>query len=258
MVPRIQRILRSQCNAPDRTVEWIWTGTGMGGDRDREGIESRLQEDRRVEFQLVKAPATVLARSLAAHALSPDMTQWNLRRNEIEHPGWIRARTRSQRKASVACMVVGLLLIATNLAWRSVLDRENRQAQEQVTSLATEITGLSAQAIPRGLELHTVKTHFDKNRPSGDPFARALSPGVSHALYTLTAAAASHGLSITEFRTSDDTSTFEMWGGAKTFNACHEAQADLARGGYKVEVESGDAAAGGPVRYRMSGALQYE
>ena len=150
------------------------------------------------------------------------------------------------------------LLIATNLAWRSVLDRENRQAQEQVTSLATEITGLSAQAIPRGLELHTVKTHFDKNRPSGDPFARALSPGVSHALYTLTAAAASHGLSITEFRTSDDTSTFEMWGGAKTFNACHEAQADLARGGYKVEVESGDAAAGGPVRYRMSGALQYE
>lgn len=258
IVPRLQRVLRSQCGDADAVIDWVWVGPGIGDAPIRMEVEKALSGDRRMQFRVAKNPDTFLARALAAHALSPEITQWNLRRGDLEHPGWIMVRARSRRKAAVAGIVVGLLLIATNLGWRTILNNKNHSAQARVTALASQLTGLPADKIARGFELHAVTTHLSDNRQSMDPFARALAPGVSDMLYHLAATASANGLSIGEFRTEDDSGTFELGGSAESRAACESARSELARRGIDVKMMLTDSSETESIHYVLRGELQSE
>jgi hypothetical protein len=258
IAPRIQRVLRSQCGGSDTGIDWMWAGSGIAEAPFRTEIETALQRDRQIQFRVAKKPETFLARALAAHALTPDIAQWNLRYGELEHPGWIEVRSRARRSAAFTGIVVGVLLIATNLGWRGVLDHRNDDLQARITTLASELTGLPADKIPRGFELHAVTSGVADPRKSADPFSRALAPGVSDTLYHLAATAAAKGLFIAEFRTEDDRASFEMRGSAESRAACESAQADLSRNGIDVELILPDASDTDSVRYILRGDLQSE
>jgi len=258
IVPRIQRVLRSQCGAGEAGIDWVWAGEGIEGAPIRPEVERALAEDRKIQFRVAGNPETFLARSLAAHALSPDIKQWNLRCGDLEHPGWSKARARSRRKAAVFGIVVGLLLISTNLGWRKALNQRGDGLQARITDLAVQLTGLPAKAISKGHELHIVTSTIGDSRQTMDPFARALAPGVSDMLYHLTATASAMGLSIEEFRTEDDTASFEMRGAAGSRAACESARGELARRGIEVEMTQQDAPDTDLIQYVLRGELRGE
>jgi len=250
-ITRIQHVLRSRLCVNQQAIPWLWVGPGSEDREVRQRIENALSDQ--IQFSTVEDPTTYLATSLALRGLRQEAMDANLRGSELEHRILAQRRQRDFTRSSVAGILVGALLLICSIGGRSIFDARNRSAQKQVTAIASELTGLSAHAIPRGHELFVVNQQLSKAEDPGDPFLRAFVIGPSAALGRTVQAAHPLHIRITSFSARDQ--QFTVRGYATRWQACLKYAQTLNEQGNQVNLQRVSESSQDRIEFVLKGEL---
>ena len=248
-VQRAQQVLRSQfADDPDQPVQWIWTGPGAA---NRDGV-ARLQTMLQGSFAFAfhDKPDSFLARAYSVRGLDGRAAGCNFRTGALAHPAEARRREKTARHAVRVSLAAGLFLCAINGGWLWMLNRQNAAAQNQLSAVASELTGGSR--VPRGQEILTVQRSMEEQDKLVQPLRTAFQPSLNTLLREILATAEANRMIIESVQLKHN--AVSIRGASDDWDGCDALAARLREIGFIVDPpQREDAAEDEKVHFTVQG-----
>lgn len=241
---RLTSWLRAQ---QGEAVQWAWTGPGAAQAAVLDAVRSALRLSEDAPSLVHQQPVTFLARAVAARAITSDPLSCNLRDGPQEHPLHQRAVARSQRRLVAWALAAALAVGAVNLSWLVFLTQRRDGLQAQVQTLAHHLAGTTR--VPRGQEVLTAERARQEQAARFDAFHRALAPSALRDLERLLATAAEQQMTLDTVALRSQ--SLACSGTAADWERCDLLHAQLAKSGWRPELERHDAGADERVHFSL-------
>lgn len=248
---RIERNLRAREDW-DHTgrVHWYWAGPAADDEALVGRVEQAVQSFMAPVFNRHHDPAHFAVRALTWSAFAADVPSVNFREGAGAHPVQRMWERRSRRGWLSRLAAASLLLIAMNIGWRALMDREHHRVQAALTAAAREMTGLPNP--PRGQEVLVVNQHVDERMDYAGPLLRMFKPSLREDLHRLLLEAIRRDMLFEKMALSDRRVLIQ--GTAADWDQPAELAAQLRARGYNVsEPDRKDAGADERVRFTIQG-----
>lgn len=183
---------------------------------------------------LINEPSTFLARAAARRALCLTASRTNLRRGRFLHPVEAERMARRSYLAAAACLVAGLFLLASNIAWRVAAEHRSATLQNALREAAVSITG-NPRLVPPKQELTAAKRSVEAQALLYAPFVAPFQPPLTAPLKAAIAAANTHSMTIEAVTLNRR--AMVMHGLAPDWNKCERAAASLSQEGWRPRLE---------------------
>jgi hypothetical protein len=239
-VARLNQQLRVNLReAADAAFAWALVGPGIDMPGQADAMRRALQRPEGTIFLKFREPGQFLARALAARALRAGPLSCNLRSGALEHPAVVAGRRSAAVRAARWCLAAGLALCALNIGWLMLIKSRDAQAQETLTRLAVELSGLSK--VPRGQEVILTQRALDERNERLAPFVEMLAPSATRLVGELLEASIARGVRMTSLSLSRQ--TVELSGAAPSWEAAEAMSGPLRNHGWRVDLARGEAGA---------------
>lgn len=230
----IQRTLKFYFAEPPPALCWLWAGPAA---REAAGVRAHhaaLATRWPGPLSIATEPGSFLARALAVRALTPGPLRFNARQDRHTHPAVADQERRAPLKAAAACLAVGLLLCAVNLAWMAASRHRLDGVQDRLRRAAISVAG-SERLVPREMERLGAQRAFDENARLAAPLLAPFQPPVTAAVGVILQAARDEGLRVQTL--SATRSLVTLHGTAQTWRHCERVLNRLEQQGWRVKAD---------------------
>jgi len=232
---RVNRILKNYFPAKPASIQWVWTGP-LAADT---GLVRKLHDEFTDQWPGPSTthdePDMFLARALATRALLPGPLRCNLRTGSMTHPVMLdRGRTRATRAAALM-LVAGLLLIAVNLSWGTLLRHREAGIDNAFVELRDALAGYNVGAAKGEDAIRIVRDSLDKRRRSLQPFASVFEPSLMKTVAAIVETGTQHDLRYETLSVEKD--RILVSGTAGDWKRCEKLPARLRQAGYNLRLD---------------------
>ncbi len=192
----IDRFLRAQIaqgtadSAPAPSVEWIWSGSGLGVGEVAASLRADVEQRWQGRSVRVKDPESFLARALATRALTSGALRTDLRQGLLSHAG-AQSHTEGGRiRSAVILLVSGILLCAAAVWWDFTVEARSTSLERQFSERVDSIVGYHEPAKGETAILiaeRSLSERFQTQKPLGDAFSPSLAVSLQNVLGVLQA-----------------------------------------------------------------------
>lgn len=235
---RVNSFRRAQPVPANETVQWAWCGPGAARPDRLARLAAALDLPPDITTFTHRESETILARAVAARALTPDPLTCSLLPVDRTPPALARLRARRARRTPLALAAAALLLIAVNAGWTAWLNHRRDQLQTAIQELARDLSG--ATQLPRGQEVLVTERALAEQAPSLRPFTQAFEPSLLSTLSLLLGEATRLGTTIETMTLSEQNVTCR--GTITDWNHGEALASALSQAGWLPEVTRGEAA----------------
>lgn len=227
----------------------VWCGP-LAEDRElRREMAALLSVVDETKSIVPREAALLLARGLAVHQATRRGWEGNLRAGALAHPALSRIERRSARGKAAALAGAAVLLLAVNMGWRFVLDRQRTHWQDRLVESARAIAG--TDRLPRGQELLAAQRALDRDAPGWAAFRAFLEPGVDAQVRAILRTAHESNLDIQHLAAQP--AALLLQGTAGDWTAGERLAQALERDGWRTALERREAGADERVHFTLRG-----
>ena len=248
---RAQQLLRAQVQEPGaQNLQWIWTGPTASQTFTR-ALEDGLSPLGEIRFLTARDPAGFLARAVAESVLEGDPLYCNFRLGPLAHPEELRHRSRQKSRIAATVLAVGLVICGLNAGWRVLLARQKAAVQEQLTSLAQQMSQMAR--VPRGQELLVAERASQEQTPLFAPFLEAFEPSLTTVIAGIVDLAHKHSMAIEYLSLKKD--AISIRGAAAEWTQGELLATLLRERGFAADIQRQDAGADERVHFTIKAQL---
>ena len=239
MALRVRQLVQAQWREEaEGPMQWALCGPGLDAPGRADALKAALARSESAHFFTHKQPGALLARALATRALAQGAYRCNLREGAFEHPRMAALREGGLRRAAVALLAAGLMVCALNVAWRVALSSQKQHFQDQLSALASEVSGM--ERVPRGQELVIAERAAGERKAALQPLLDTLVESPVSRLAAVMAGATGR---FTLDSATAGAQAMVLAGRAASWDDAEQAAASLREAGWKVSLDRGDAGA---------------
>jgi len=194
-------------------------------------------------------PGTFLARSLAGRALRRGRWRCNLRAGGLAHPLVAQWQQRVIRRAAAVLLAAGLVLLAGNLCWQTVVQARAQRLQTVVAALAAQLA--PDARIPYGQEVAEAQRALAERTQAAAPVLEALRSELYVRTSALIETILAAGAACQQLQT--DNAGFALRGAAADWDHCERLAQRIRALGFTTQIEALPGLDDGRAAFKMQG-----
>ncbi len=230
----LNRTLRLYFPVAPQALQWLWTGPSATRVADVTARHAALTGRWPGSLSVAEQPEAFLARALATRALTAGPLRFDARRGRHAHPAVDARDRRAPLIAAGACLCVGLLLCAVNIAWNVGLSKHRDRLQTALRQAAIRVAG-SERLVPRGQERLGAQRAAEERARLAAPLVAPFQPSVLAAIGPMLAAAQAEGLRVQNLTATRSLTTAHAT--ARTWSQCERVVSQLDKQGWQARAE---------------------
>lgn len=241
--------IRAHWKNPQEPLVWIWCGVGTEQAETIAQLERQLAMPESVAYRSLVISDAPVAQALNHMALTEPPVFHNFRHGAFAHPQTAQQLACIKRNTMLWLYALGIILCATGIGWKAMLQRQNRILDRYLDETVCEITG--GVHAPKAQEVAFVSRILEERRASQCAFSDLLNRPVEGLLSRLLALSDENRIQIQRLVLHAD--DVEIKGCANRWEAGTLLESELQNNGYKTDIQRQDAGADEMVHFVLKG-----